>query len=79
MGADNYAVEVQPSAPDTMFPVHQLLIRDHGIPLIEGGPRLPEDLRTGCGVRDVERRLIEGQRPEGAGVRESGLQGDHRA
>jgi kynurenine formamidase len=36
VGADNYAVEVQPSAPDTMFPVHQLLIRDHGIPLIEG-------------------------------------------
>jgi len=36
VGADNYAVEVQPSAPDTMFPVHQLLIRDHGVPLIEG-------------------------------------------
>lgn len=35
VGADNYAVEVQPSAPDTMFPVHQLLIRDHGIPLME--------------------------------------------
>jgi kynurenine formamidase len=36
VGADNYAVEVQPSAAGTMFPVHQLLIRDHGIPLIEG-------------------------------------------
>jgi kynurenine formamidase len=36
VGADNYAIEVQPSPPDTMFPVHQLLIRDHGIPLIEG-------------------------------------------
>jgi kynurenine formamidase len=36
VGSDNFAVEVQPSAPDTMFPVHQLLIRDQGIPLIEG-------------------------------------------
>lgn len=35
VGADNYAVEVQPSPPDTLFPAHQLLIRDHGIPLIE--------------------------------------------
>jgi kynurenine formamidase len=35
VGADNYAVEVQPSTPGTAFPVHQLLIRDSGIPLIE--------------------------------------------
>ena len=35
VGADNYAVEVQPTAPDVMFPVHQLLVRDHGVPLIE--------------------------------------------
>lgn len=35
VGADNYAVEVQPSEPDTTFPVHQLLLRDQGIPLIE--------------------------------------------
>lgn len=35
IGADNYAIEVQPSAPGTMFPVHQILIRDYGIPLIE--------------------------------------------
>lgn len=35
VGADNYAVEVQPSSPDTMFPVHQFLLRDQGVPLIE--------------------------------------------
>lgn len=35
VGADNYAVEVQPSRPGTTFPVHQILIRDWGIPLIE--------------------------------------------
>lgn len=35
VGADNYAVEVQPSSIDTTFPVHQFLIRDCGIPLIE--------------------------------------------
>lgn len=35
VGCDNYAVEVQPSVPGTGFPVHQLLIRDQGIPLIE--------------------------------------------
>ncbi len=35
VGADNYAVEVQPSPPGTMFPVHQLLMRDHGVPLVE--------------------------------------------
>lgn len=36
VGADNYAIEVQPSQEGTMFPVHQILIRDHGVPLIEG-------------------------------------------
>jgi kynurenine formamidase len=36
VGSDNYAIEAQPSAPDTMFPVHQFLIRDCGVPLIEG-------------------------------------------
>jgi kynurenine formamidase len=35
VGADNYAVEVQPSEEGTMFPVHQILIRDHGVPLLE--------------------------------------------
>lgn len=35
VGADNYAVEVQPSSVDSTFPVHQLLIRDCGIPLVE--------------------------------------------
>lgn len=36
VGADNYAVEVLPFATGTVFPVHQLLIRDHGVPLLEG-------------------------------------------
>jgi kynurenine formamidase len=36
VGADNYAVEVQPSPPGTGFPAHQVLIRDFGVPLIEG-------------------------------------------
>ncbi|MHB1488303.1 MAG: cyclase family protein [Acidimicrobiales bacterium] len=35
VGCDNYAVEAQPSPPGTGFPVHQMLIRDQGIPLIE--------------------------------------------
>lgn len=35
VGADNYAVEVQPASAGEMFPVHQLLLRDCGIPLIE--------------------------------------------
>ena len=34
--ADNFAVEVIPFAQGTVFPVHQLLIRDFGIPLLEG-------------------------------------------
>ena len=36
VGADNYAVEVLPFARGTVFPVHQRLIRDFGIPLLEG-------------------------------------------
>lgn len=35
VGADNYAVEAQPSAPGTAFPVHQVLVRDYGMPLLE--------------------------------------------
>jgi kynurenine formamidase len=36
VGADNFAVEVLPFAEGTVFPVHQLLIRDYGMPLLEG-------------------------------------------
>lgn len=36
LGADNYAVEVLPFPAATVFPVHQRLIRDFGIPLLEG-------------------------------------------
>lgn len=36
IGADNYAVEVLPFPEGTVFPVHQRLIRDFGIPLMEG-------------------------------------------
>ena len=36
IGADNYAVEVLPFPPGEIFPVHQRLIRDYGIPLLEG-------------------------------------------
>jgi kynurenine formamidase len=36
VGADNFAVEVLPFASGTVFPVHQRLIRDFGIPLLEG-------------------------------------------
>jgi kynurenine formamidase len=36
IGADNYAVEVLPFAAGSVFPVHQRLIRDYGIPLLEG-------------------------------------------
>lgn len=36
VGADNYAVEVLPFPEGTIFPVHQRLIRDYGIPLLEG-------------------------------------------
>lgn len=36
VGADNFAVEVLPFPDGTVFPVHQRLIRDFGIPLLEG-------------------------------------------
>ena len=36
IGADNFAVEVLPFPPGKVFPVHQLLIRDFGVPLLEG-------------------------------------------
>jgi kynurenine formamidase len=36
VGADNFAVEPVPFPPEKVFPVHQCLIRDFGIPLIEG-------------------------------------------
>ena len=36
VGADNYAVEVLPFPNGTVFPVHQRLIRDYGVPLLEG-------------------------------------------
>ncbi len=36
IGADNYSVEVLPFPQGTVFPVHQRLIRDFGIPLLEG-------------------------------------------
>ncbi|MDQ2803023.1 MAG: cyclase family protein [Pseudomonadota bacterium] len=36
VGADNYAIEVLPFPKGSVFPVHRCLIRDHGIPLLEG-------------------------------------------
>ena len=36
IGADNFAVEEIPFPVGTVFPVHQRLIRDYGIPLLEG-------------------------------------------
>lgn len=36
VGADNFAVEVLPFPNGTVFPVHQRLIRDFGIALLEG-------------------------------------------
>jgi kynurenine formamidase len=36
IGADNYAIEAMPFPPNTVFPVHQRLIRDFGVPLVEG-------------------------------------------
>jgi kynurenine formamidase len=36
VGADNFAIEVLPFPKGTVFPVHQRLIRDYGIPLLEG-------------------------------------------
>ena len=36
VGADNFAIEAIPFPPGTAFPVHQRLIRDYGIALLEG-------------------------------------------
>lgn len=36
VGADNFAIEAIPFPDGTVFPVHQRLIRDYGIPLMEG-------------------------------------------
>ena len=36
IGADNYAIEVLPFPQGHVFPVHQRLIRDYGVPLLEG-------------------------------------------
>jgi kynurenine formamidase len=36
LGADNFAVEVIPFVQGKVFPVHQRLIRDFGVPLLEG-------------------------------------------
>lgn len=36
VGADNYAIEAMPFPEGTTFPVHQRLIRDFGIALLEG-------------------------------------------
>ena len=36
VGADNFAIEVLPFPQGKVFPVHQRLIRDYGMPLLEG-------------------------------------------
>lgn len=36
VAADNFAVEVLPFPEGKVFPVHQLLLRDYGVPLLEG-------------------------------------------
>jgi kynurenine formamidase len=36
IGADNFAIEAIPFLPDQVFPVHQCLLREYGMPLIEG-------------------------------------------
>jgi kynurenine formamidase len=36
IGADNYAIEAMPFPDGFVFPVHQRLIRDYGMPLLEG-------------------------------------------
>jgi kynurenine formamidase len=36
VGADNYAIEALPFPQGQVFPVHQRLIRDYGVPLLEG-------------------------------------------
>jgi len=41
VGADNFAIEALPFPPSTVFPVHQRLIRDYGIPLLENAVLRP--------------------------------------
>lgn len=41
VGADNFAIEAMPFPEGTVFPVHQRLIRDYGIPLLEGAVLRP--------------------------------------
>jgi kynurenine formamidase len=41
IGADNFAVEVLPFPAGKVFPVHQRLIRDYGIALMEGAMLKP--------------------------------------
>jgi kynurenine formamidase len=36
IGSDNYAIEAIPFPPGTVFPVHQRVIRDYGVLLLEG-------------------------------------------
>jgi kynurenine formamidase len=36
VGVDNYAIEAIPFDPGSVFPVHQRLLRDFGVPLLEG-------------------------------------------
>jgi kynurenine formamidase len=36
IGSDNFAIEHIPFPKDTVFPVHQLVIRGYGVPLLEG-------------------------------------------
>ncbi|WP_326640761.1 cyclase family protein [Streptosporangium sp. NBC_01755] len=47
VGADNYAIEQQPSAPGTSFPVHLCLLHKFGVPMLENLDlsRLAEALR----------------------------------
>jgi kynurenine formamidase len=36
VGADNFAFELMPSGHERVFPVHELLLRDCGVPIFEG-------------------------------------------
>jgi kynurenine formamidase len=47
IGADNYAIEPIPFPAGQVFPVHKRLLRDYGVPLIEG-LRLAELAATGA-------------------------------
>jgi kynurenine formamidase len=49
VGADNFAIEAMPFPEGVIFPVHQRLIRDYGIPLLEGLVLAP---LAKCGARE---------------------------